>query len=330
MMHTGRRQFTLQLAAAAAATLAPSLAPAQTRLQQARILCGFPPGDPIDTLARQCAERMRGSYADVVIVDNKPGAGGRIAIEAMKGAPADGSVLLFTPASMLVVYPHVYKSLSYDSLRDTTPVSRVTQVFFALTVGPMVPADVKSLPQFLEWCRANPGKASYASSGQGSSPHLTAALLSKESKVPMTMVPYRGGALAATDLIAGQIASAATTLPVMVPHHKAGKARILAVSSAQRLPQLPDVPTFAEQGFPQIVMSEWFGVFLPGGASQAVAQAANTAVRAAVQSREVIAALDALSLAPSTAPLAEFTLQVRSDYGTWSRVAKSLDLQLMD
>lgn len=330
MTSTDRRRFNFQLAAAAVAALAPGLAMAQTRLPQARILCGFPPGDPIDTLARQCGERMRGTYADVVIVDNKPGAGGRIAVEAMKGAPADGSVLLFTPASMLVVYPYVYKSLSYDSLRDTTPVSRVTQVFFALTVGPMVPAEVRTLQQFLDWCRANPGKASYASSGQGSSPHLTAALLAKESRVPMTMVPYRGGALAANDLIAGQIAAAATTLPVMVPHHKAGKARILAVSSAQRLPQLPDVPTFAESGFPQIVMSEWFGVFLPGGATPAVAQAANTAVRAAVQSPEVIAALGVLSLTPSTAPLAEFTQQVRADHESWSRVAKSLDVQLMD
>jgi tripartite-type tricarboxylate transporter receptor subunit TctC len=325
-----RRQVCTFAIGAACATAFPIVRAQRPARPQARILCGFPPGDPIDTLARRFADQLRGTYADVVIVDNKPGAGGRIAAGAMRGAPADGSVLLFTPASMLVVYPHVYRHLPYDSLRDVVPVSQVTQVNFAFAVGPMVPPEVRTLAQFLDWCKAHPSQASYGASGQGSSPHLTAALLSKLSGVPMTMVPYRGGLLAVTDVMSGQVAAAVTTHPLMVPHHQAGKLRVLAISSASRLAQLPDVPTFAESGFPQLVTSEWFGVFLPAGTQPAIAGEANAAIRAAAATQDVANALAGLSLPVVTSELDAFQQQFVADHDLWGRIVQELDIPRMD
>lgn len=300
-------------------------------LSQSKVITGFPAGDMIDTIARSFAEKLKGAFAETVLVDNKPGAGGRIGVAAMKGQPADGSSLLFTPAPMIVLYPHVFKTLSYDPLKDVTPVARVAVACYTLSVGPAVPASVTTLAQFLDWCKANPKLASYGTSGAGTSIHLTGANLARLSGVPLTMIPYKGGSLAVNDLIAGQVPAVMSTVASVMEFVRAGKARFLAVSSAQRWPGLPDVPTFAESGFPQLTGLDWFGVFLPANAPRDLVQRLHAIVVRAAQAPDLVAALgkQGIQMMPSNSA-DEFAEQIRTEYAKWRDVVKAVNFNPQD
>lgn len=303
----------------------PAWAQTGPRLAQSKVITGFPAGDMIDTIARQFAEKLKGSYATTMLVDNKAGAAGRIAVTAMKGLPADGANLLFTPAPMIVLYPHVFKTLAYDPMKDVTPVARTAVACYALSVGPAVPASVKTLAQFLDWCKANPGQASYATSGAGTTIHLTGANLARLSGVPLTMVPYKGGSPAAADLIGGQVPSLMSTVASVMEHAKSGRARILAVSSAQRWPGLPEVPTFAESGFPQLTGLDWFGVFLPANAPRDLVQGLHAEVLRAAQSPELVASLGRIGIQMQPSQNAdEFASQVKAEHAKWAEVVKAV------
>jgi tripartite-type tricarboxylate transporter receptor subunit TctC len=328
-----RKLMELSAVSAGLSVLGSGAAWAQSAhpLSQSKVITGFPAGDMIDTIARSFAEKLKGSFAEIVLVDNKPGAGGRIGVTAMKGLPADGSNLLFTPAPMIVLYPHVFKSLSYDPLKDVTPVARTAVACYALSVGPAVPASVTTLAQFLDWCRANPKQASYGTSGVGTSIHLTGANLARLSGVPLTMIPYKGGSLAANDLIAGQVPAVMSTVPSVMEFVKAGKARFLAVSSAQRWPGLPDVPTFAESGFPQLTGLDWFGVFLPANAPRDLVQRLHAIVVRAAQAPDLVAALGKLGIQMMPSNSAEeFAEQVRAEYAKWRDVVKAVNFTPQD
>ncbi len=333
MVQSTRRDFLGRTACGGGLFLLGANAWAQNapRLAQSKVITGFPAGDMIDTIARSFAERLKGNFADMVLVDNKPGAAGRIAAVALKGAPADGSSMLFTPAPIVTLYPHVFKNLAYDPMKDLTPVARTSVAAFGLTVGPGVPATVKTLADFLAWCRANPEKASYGTSGAGSTIHMTGANLARLSGVPLTMVPYKGGSLAANDLIAGQVPSMMSTVPSVMEFVKAGKARLLAVSSPQRWPGLPDVPTFAESGFPQLTGLDWFGVFLPANAPRSVVNSLHDAIVKAAQAPDIAALFGriGIQLQPS-ASAEEFAAQVRTDHDRWAQVVKSVGFAPLD
>ncbi len=181
-------------------------------------------------------------------MDNKPGAGGRLAVDELKRSPADGSVLLLTPASMITLYPHLYSKLTYR-VEDVTPVCTACKLVFGFGVGPAVPETVKDLKGFLAWAKANQGMANYGSPGAGTPPHLLGALLGKESGVDLRHVPYRGSAPGIQDLLGGQVASMTSPIGDYLPHLKSGKLRLLATSGPTRSRFAPDVPTYAEQGF---------------------------------------------------------------------------------
>jgi tripartite-type tricarboxylate transporter receptor subunit TctC len=210
-------------------------------------------------------------------------------------------------------------------------VARVSISCFVLAIGPAVPASVKTLAQYLDWCRANPGYAMYGTSGAGGGLHLTGAELSRLSGVPLTMVPYKGGGPVAIDLIAGQVPAAVSSLGTMVEHARAGKVRMLALSSEQRWPGLPDVPTFAESGFPQLSRLDWFGIFMPAGVPPERVRALHAAVVAAAQTPDVVVALGKLAqqIAPSPSP-EDFARLVRADYDDWAKVVKVLKFEPMD
>lgn len=318
MLDRTRRHTLKTIAAAGAALALPLAARAQSSpLETLRIIVGFPPGGTTDAFARRLAEKLRGNYANNVIVENKPGAGGQIGVTTLRDSPADGSSMLLTPASMLIIYPHTYPKLPYK-LDDVTPISTALYTPHGFGVGPLVPASVKTLKDFLDWAKANPTLANYGTPGAGSMPHLVAALLEKASGVPMKQIPYRGSGPGIQELLGGQIAAFSSPLGDYLPHLASGRLRLLAVTGTQRSRFAPDVPTYAEQGFGELTMREWYGLFMPPRTPAAVAQRANAAVRVALAQKDVIDFGAPLGLEAIGSPSVEdFAKTVKADADLW-------------
>lgn len=308
----------LLLAAAAACTTLPLRA--QT-LETARILSGFPPGGTVDVVARRVADKLRGALARVVLVENKPGAGGRLAVDELKRSAADGSTLLLTPAAMVTLYPHLYPRLSYG-IDDVTPVCGVTSVVFGLGVGPAVPESVKTLKDFLAWARQPGVNASYGSPGAGSPPHYVGALLEKESGVALNHVPYRGTVPGIQDLLGGQLPAFSGPIGDYLPHVKTGKLRVLATSGPQRSRFLPEVPTFTESGFKALEQVEWYGFFLPAKAAPELVQRTAAAIRAAMTAPEMAEGLAPFGLEVVVTSPAQLAQAVKAEHGAWAPVVK--------
>lgn len=296
----------------------------QSQFDVVKIVTGFPPGGTSDTLCRRLAEGLRGPYAKAVTVDNKPGAGGQLAVELMKVAPSDGTTILQTPASMLMIYPHVYRKLNYNPFEDITALSLAATFGFGLAVGPAVPASVANVPDFIKWAKANPSLANYGSPGAGSVPHFLGALLSIASGVDLKHIPFRGSQPAILDLIGGQISAVSAPEGEFFQHVKAGKIRMLASSGAVRSKFTPDIPTYTEQGFPTVVGNEWFGLFLPGKPSASVLQSANTAVRAALATGPVVEGLAVMGLVSASSTPDELAKQLRADHERWGKIVKQI------
>lgn len=228
-----------------------------------RFVIGFPPGVLTDNVTRLIADGMRSSHAAGTLVDNRVGAGGRIAAEFVKRADGDGTTLLLTPLFAFTLYPHVYRNLPYDPLRDFKPVAAVASFDYAVTVGPSVPAGVKTLADFIQWCRDDPRRAQYGIPAAGSTPQFIGDLLAKAAGVAFSPVAYKGGAPLLQDLIGGQIPAIIDPLPNAFEYHKTGRLRVLAVFADQRSALLPDVPAISEYRMEQLAARELFAVFVP-------------------------------------------------------------------
>lgn len=322
---TNRRQFVQSAAAFAAAGAFPLAAFAQA-FETVKIINGFPAGGTADTTSRRVGERLAGSAytKNAAVVENKPGAGGRIAVDTVKAAPADGSTLLLTPYSMMSIYPHIYKTLSYDPFKDFQPVSIGAVMTHALAVGPMVPASVKTVKDYLAWAKANPDKASYGSPAAGSTPHFLAALLGLNTGVDLKHVPYRGSLPAVTDMIGGQLASTSTPTGDALANHKAGKIRILATSGAKRTPFTPEVPTYAEQGFADLTTEEWFGFYAPAKTPANVVASANAAINAALKDKVVVDSLATFGLVAQGSTPAEMDKSQKDEFTRWGPLVKKI------
>jgi tripartite-type tricarboxylate transporter receptor subunit TctC len=251
-----------------------------------RIIVGFPPGGTTDAFARRVGDKLRGAYANTVVIDNKPGAGGQMGVITLKNAPADGAHILYSPASMLTIYPHAYSRLSYAP-SDVTPIGMGHSTDHALVVGPAVPESVRNVASFVEWAKANPGKASLGNPGSGSMPHLLAGRLAMIAGIQVTNVPFQGSGPAIPQVMGGQIAGMSSPLGDWVPQLKSGKIRILATSGPERSTYTPDVPTYREQGFNELMVREWFGFFAPAGTPDAMKEQLNTALRTAMGTQDV-------------------------------------------
>ena len=315
-MTMNRRHFTFAAAAAAASLAAPAFAQDRTL----KILVGFPPGGSVDVIARLLADKLRVSLAQNVIVDNKPGAGGRVALNELKRAAPDGQTLALTPSGALVIQPWLYSNLGYDPVKDFTPISRVTTFDFAVTAGPGAPAgDLKAV---LAWMKANPAKANYATSGAGTVPHFAGQMLAQASGVPLTHVAYRGGAPAAQDLIGGQVPLMVDTASETLEHHKAGKARILAVTGESRSRALPDVPTLKEVGI-NVAADAFFGLYGPAGLPADVAARIDRAVADALKAPDVQDKIYGFGLVPSHAPSADLVTTQAAHLKKWEAPIKA-------
>lgn len=282
----------------AAATLALIGLPRSGLAQGAplRILAGASPGSIPDVIARRYAEQLAARLGRPVTVENRAGAAGRVAIGALRQAPADGSTLLLAAGAVASIYPYLFRELGYDPNTDLRPLSVAAEATLGLAVGPAVPAAVRDLNGLLSWARAHPAATTFGSPGVGSLPHLMPAKLFAEANIEATHVPYPGGPPAVVDLLGGRIAVLALPEGLLREHHAAGRLRMLATSGAERTPFMPDVPSVAEQGFPYLVMGEWFGFFLPGGALPAVAATAADAIGQAAAAPALRAAFATMAM----------------------------------
>jgi tripartite-type tricarboxylate transporter receptor subunit TctC len=298
---------------------------AQT-VEQVKVFYGFPPGSAGDVICRRIAEKFAGTaYSkNQGIVENRPGAGGRLAMEALKTAPADGTALAHTPFSPISLYPHVYKKLSYDPFADFVPVSTSSIIHHGLSVGPMVPASVRTLAEFVAWCKANPDKANYGSPAPGSTPHFVGALLALSTNTDIKHVPYRGSIPGIADAAGGQIACMICPQGDHIQNHRAGKLRLLATSGAKRSPFVPEVPTFAEQGFPDLTVEEWFGFYAPAKTPTNIVNAANAAIRAALADKSVQETLNTIGLLPGGTTPEEMARSAKAEHDKWGPLIKRI------
>ncbi len=313
------------------ATLATSLlsavgqqAWAQAQIESLKIVTGFPPGGTSDSICRRVAEKMVPGYAKSAVVENKTGAGGQIAIQFAKTAPADGTVLLQTPMSMLGIYPHIYKKLSYDPLNDVMPVSLGCTFDFGFAVGPLVPASVKTVPEFLNWCKANPGLANFGSPAAGSVPHFIGVLMGRAADVDLRHVAFRGTQPAILDMIGGQIAAVSGPIGEFTQHVAAGKCRLLGATGAKRSQFAPQTATFAEQGMKDFVYSEWFGFFVPAKTPADSIQRLNAALRVALAAPETVNGLAVMGLEAQSSSAAELAARLKADTERWAPLVKTI------
>jgi tripartite-type tricarboxylate transporter receptor subunit TctC len=320
-----KRRHTLRMLGAAAGGLAaPSLVRAQEPLDSLKILVGFPPGGSADVVSRHLIEKLvPAGYARSAIVDNRPGAAGRIAIDALKASLPDGRTLLLTPASTVTVYADIYRQLSYNPFTDLAPVSLAATFVHGFAVGPMVPAEVKTLAQFADWTKANPTKASCGNPGEGSFPHFLTLVLAKALGAPIQPVPYRGGAPALADMLAGQLAALMLPDGSFLPYTKDNRMRVLATSGETRSPFYPDVPTFAEQGVKELVVTEWFGLFAPGATPAALVSRASEAIGKVIAAKEIAEAFAKLGMVPKADKPAELAALIKTEAATWGPIIRS-------
>lgn len=308
------------LALGAAAIIAPQ-AQAQTVARNVRMLVGFAAGGPTDLVARLYAERLRPGYAPGSIVENRPGASGRLALDAVRTADPDGTTMLMSPASVMTLQPHIFpREARHDAVTDFAPVCTLCEFAFGLAVPASHPA--RSFAELIAWLRAQGGRdVVFGSPGAGSGGHFVGDMVGRALGVTMSHVPYRGAAPAVQDAIAGNIPIVVAVLSDIVPHHNQGL-RVLAISSPARLPRLPDVPTFAESGYAQLTITEWMGLFLPARTPAAVVQALHRTVAAAAETPEVRQALDRLEFLPVINGPEEFAQRLQRERENWGRIVR--------
>jgi tripartite-type tricarboxylate transporter receptor subunit TctC len=298
-----------------------------------RILVGFAPGGSADVAARLIGERMAAELKQPVLIENRPGAGGRIAAEAMKNAPADGSTIMLAPVVVPVLAPLVYTKLAYNPATDFAPVAPVASFQFALSVAAAHPA--KNVAELIAWLKANPKEANFGSPAPawtwctmsrpapGSLPHFFGVMINSGAGLDMVHVPFNGGGPLMNALVGNQVSSAIDTLVDQVEMHRGGKTRVLATSGAQRSPLLADVPTFAEAGLKGVEGTGWFAVFAPAKVPAATVAQLNAAVNKALASPEVREKFAKLGLEITGGSAADLAALIKRDSDRWAPVVKA-------
>jgi len=285
-----------------------------------RMILAFPPGGPTDINARLFAQRLAEQTGQQVVVDNKPGAGGNLAATEAAKAPADGYTIFYN-TSAITIAPALYSAIQYDPVRDFAPVALTATVPLVLAVHPGVPA--KSLPEFVAYVKANPGKLNYASSGTGTITHLAAALFAAQAGLQMQHIPYKGSAPALLDVVGGQTQMMVDTISTVLPYARDNRLRPLAVAMPRRLVVLPEVPTLEEAAkLPGFEMSAWQGIVVPAAAPKEVVARLNAEVNKAVQNPDLRQRLAAGGSEPLGGTSEQYAAYIRSELQRWSKVVK--------
>ena len=313
-------QLIKQAVIGAALFVAAMLAQAQVD-KPVRLLVGFAPGGSADIAARLIAERLAAELKHNVVVENKPGAGGRIAATMLKDAAPDGSTLMLAPIVVPVLAPLVFSKLSYDPLADFAPVAHVANFQFGLSVNTGHPA--KSVQELVAWFKANAAQANFGSPAPGSLPHFFGVMISRGAGIDLVHVPFNGGGPLMNALVGNQVSSGIDTLVDQIEMHRGGKTRILATSGAARSPLLPDVPTFAEAGLKGVEGTSWFAVYAPAKTSAATVRQLNAAINKALEAPEVKERFAKLGLEPTGGSAADLAAIMKRDTERWGPVVKA-------
>jgi len=300
--------------------------PAAYPAKAIRLVAGTAPGGITDYLARVAAEGLSEQLGRQVVVENKSGATGNLAIEHVAKSPADGYTLLLVAGGNVVITPFLYRSLPFDPLNDIVPVFNIAGAPQLLVVPGTLP--VKSLADFIALAKANPGKLNYASAGPGSTTHLAGDHFARLAGVQLVHVPYRGAGPAITDLVAGRVQMLSVGLGPVRAHLKSGALRALAAASKTRLAAAPEVPTSAEAGLPGYEMTTWFGIFAPKGTSPQIVSRVNSAMQAVIDDPGVKKRMLESGIEPIGGSAEAFAERVRSDYRAWEQVVRASGVKL--
>jgi tripartite-type tricarboxylate transporter receptor subunit TctC len=326
--HSPRRSIgalsrrTLGLLALSFAAISPHLQ-AQDK-PPLKILVGFPPGGSADVLARMVADALRDDFAPIV-VDNKPGAGGRIALNMTKTAKADGQTVIILPSGPMVLFPHVYKKLDYDAVKDFTPVSQIARFQFGVVSGPA--SNVKNVAEMVAKAKTDPNSASYGTPGAGTLPHFMGVLMEQSAGINLNHIPFQGGAPANTALLGGHIGYKFDVVSETAEMHRAGKVRIIAVTGSQRDPQVPEVPTLKESGI-NMDATAWFAMYGPAGLKGDALTRLEKAMMKIARDPGMKDKMIKLGYEPIGSNSADLAAAQKTDLARWEKPIKATGVQL--
>lgn len=308
------------LRAALATALAANDLAATAQPQPVKVIVGFAPGGSVDALARLVAESLQSGTGRTAIVENRTGAGGRLAVEQVKAAPADGDTLLLAPQGPMTLFPYVFRNLRYDPVLDFVPVTRVASGDFALTIGPLVPA--RDMKGFRAWLATAGDKAAYGSPGAGTIPHFIGVAFARQIGVPMTHVPYRGSALSMNDLAGGTLAMAVSPVSEALELHKAGRVTIIATAGAARSTFVDGVPTLKELAI-AVEVPSWFALYAPAATPPATLDRLRQSVHAGLSTPAAKERLSKLGLVPTPSSTPELLAVQARERAMWEPVIKA-------
>jgi tripartite-type tricarboxylate transporter receptor subunit TctC len=279
----------------------------------------FPPGGPIDTMARLAGKFITDSFGQQVVVENRPGAGSTIGSKAVAASPPDGYTLMFGSSGSLAVAPSLYVNAGIDPLKMFTPISTFALLPHLMVVSEQVPA--KTVAEFVAYAKANPGKLNYGA-GLGTPPHLLGTLFKIKANIDVTYVPYQGAAQSVIDLVAGRNHYTIDGTVILMPQVRAGKLRAIAIGRAERWPELPDVPTLVESGYPDFTIDAWTGMVAPKGTPEPIIAKLNDAITKGLKSTEAKTALDRFSSLPKSSTPQEFSAFIVDQEKRWGELVK--------
>jgi tripartite-type tricarboxylate transporter receptor subunit TctC len=289
-----------------------------------RMLVGFPPGGPTDVVARIVSEKVAAQTGQQVVVDNRPGAAGNIAVEILARATGDGHTLLYS-SNAIAVSPGLYSKLPYDPLKDLTPVTEVGATSLIFIVHPSLP--IKSVPEFIAYAKARPGQLNFASSGTGTSTHLAPVMFSQRVGIQTQHIPYKGTAPSLVDMIGGRTQFMMGAILTAVPHIRDGRLRALAITGKKRIASLPDVRTLDEGDLPGFVVTTWQGIFAPANVPPELLTRVNAEFVKAIKSPELRPKIEQQDMEPTAPGHVEFNAMYRAELARWTKVAKDAGLK---
>jgi tripartite-type tricarboxylate transporter receptor subunit TctC len=318
-----RRVRRRLLIGAGAVTLAGLLPAARAEYpdKPIRLVVPFPPGGGADNLARSIMPKVAAALGRPIVIDNKPGAGGNVGAEYVAKSAPDGYTLLYGTNGTHSINQALYGNLRFDPIADFAPVARMTEICAMLVVNPKL--DVHSVAELIRYAKSNPGKVNFGSAGNGTTSHLSGELFKTMAGIDIVHIPYRGGALALTDLIGGQVQMMIDVMPNVYPLAKEGRVHGIAVSTAVRFPGAPDLPTIAESGLPGFESSAWDGVLAPAGTPEPIVQKLNAAIRAALADPEIIESLRSRGARPVPGSPEDFARHIAASTKKWAQVVRA-------